>query len=185
MASIYFISLAAYGMHSVFTVVGTFIFWVQRLGAGRNVALMIACLLPVTTLMRNWWWIMTLTNCPKFWDRLSPRVQNFWSSLPELKWWMPGSRKKWCTNSCLSSASKNFDTELMMDRDLDILPQFLRQNVILFCCCIVILLYCQIVLLCCIVILLCCCIVILSCCHIILSCWWCSYCYLLYCCCRV
>ncbi len=34
-------------------------------------------------LMRNWWWIMTLTNCPNFWDRLSPRVRNFWRSLPQ------------------------------------------------------------------------------------------------------
>ncbi len=79
MASIYFISLVAYGMHPVFTVVGTIIFWVQCLGAGRNVALMVACLLPVTTLMRNWWWIMNLMNCPNFWDRLSPRVRNFWA----------------------------------------------------------------------------------------------------------
>jgi hypothetical protein len=77
MASIYFISLAAYGMHPVFTVVGTFIIWVQCLGAGRNVTLTVACLLPVTTLTRNWWWITTLTNCPNFWDRLSPRVWKF------------------------------------------------------------------------------------------------------------
>jgi hypothetical protein len=34
MASIYFISLVAYGMHPVFTVVGIFIFLVQHLGAG-------------------------------------------------------------------------------------------------------------------------------------------------------
>ncbi len=53
MASIYFISLAAYGMRHVFTVVGTFIFGVQCLGAGRNVAVMVAYLLPVTTLTRN------------------------------------------------------------------------------------------------------------------------------------
>jgi hypothetical protein len=39
----------------------------------------------------------------------------------------PGSRKKCCTNGCLSSASDNFDEELMMDHDLDKLPQFLRQ----------------------------------------------------------
>jgi hypothetical protein len=39
----------------------------------------------------------------------------------------PGSRKKCCTNGCLSSASDNFDKELMMDHDLDKLPQFLRQ----------------------------------------------------------
>jgi hypothetical protein len=43
----------------------------------------------------------------------------------------PGSRKKYCTNSCLSSASDNFDKELMMDHDLDELPQFLRQVIIL------------------------------------------------------
>jgi hypothetical protein len=59
----------AYGMHPVFMVVGTFIFRVQRLGAGRNV----------------------------------------------------------CANGCLSSASDNFDKELMMDHDLDTLPKFLRQ----------------------------------------------------------
>ncbi len=52
-ASIYFISLAAYGMHPMFTVVGTFIFQVQGLGAGRNVALTAAYLLPVTTLTRH------------------------------------------------------------------------------------------------------------------------------------
>ncbi len=40
---------------------------------------------------------------------------------------MPGSRKKCCANGCLSSASDNFDKELMMDHDLDELPQFLRQ----------------------------------------------------------
>jgi hypothetical protein len=40
---------------------------------------------------------------------------------------MHGSRKKCCANSCLSSASDNFDKELMMDHDLDDLPQFLRQ----------------------------------------------------------
>ncbi len=39
---------------------------------------------------------------------------------------MPGSRKKCCANGCLSSASDNFDEELMMDHDLDKLPQFLR-----------------------------------------------------------
>ncbi len=39
---------------------------------------------------------------------------------------MSGSRKKCCTNGCLSSASDNFDKELMMDHDLDELPQFLR-----------------------------------------------------------
>jgi hypothetical protein len=54
MAGIYFISLAAYGMHPVFMVVGTFIFQVQFLAYG-----------------------------------------------------------------CLSSASDNFDEELMMDHDID------------------------------------------------------------------
>jgi hypothetical protein len=39
----------------------------------------------------------------------------------------PGSRKKCYANDCLSSASDNFDKELMMDHDLDELPQFLRQ----------------------------------------------------------
>jgi hypothetical protein len=56
-------------MHPVFTVVATFIFQVQRLGAG----------------------------------------------------------KKCFANSCLSSASDNFDEELMMDHDLDKLPHFSRQ----------------------------------------------------------
>ncbi len=41
----------------------------------------------------------------------------------------PGIRKKCCANSCLSSASDNFDEELMMDHDRDKLPQFLRQVV--------------------------------------------------------
>ncbi len=40
---------------------------------------------------------------------------------------MPGSRKKCCAKGCLSSASDNFDKELMMDHDLDKLLQFLRQ----------------------------------------------------------
>jgi hypothetical protein len=40
---------------------------------------------------------------------------------------MPGSRKKCCANGRLSSASDNIDEELMMDHDLDELPQFLRQ----------------------------------------------------------
>ncbi len=40
----------AYGMNPVFTVVGTFNFPIQHLGLGRNVALMAAFLLPVTTL---------------------------------------------------------------------------------------------------------------------------------------
>jgi hypothetical protein len=39
----------------------------------------------------------------------------------------PGSRKKCCANGCLSSASDNFDKELMIDHDLDELPKFLRQ----------------------------------------------------------
>ncbi len=38
-----------------------------------------------------------------------------------------GSRKKCCTNGCLSAASDDFDEELKMDHDLDKLPQFLRQ----------------------------------------------------------
>jgi hypothetical protein len=42
-----------------------------------------------------------------------------------------GSRKKCCANGCLSSASDNFDKELMMDHDLDKLPQFLRQVITL------------------------------------------------------
>ena len=37
---------------------------------------------------------------------------------------MPGSRKKCCANDRLPSASDNFDEELMMDHDLDELPQF-------------------------------------------------------------
>ena len=48
MASIYFISLVAYGMNPVLTVVGTFIFPVQHMGVGRNVALMATFLLSVT-----------------------------------------------------------------------------------------------------------------------------------------
>jgi hypothetical protein len=43
----------------------------------------------------------------------------------------PGSRKKCCASGCLSSASDNFDKELMMDHDLDKLPQFLRQVITL------------------------------------------------------
>jgi hypothetical protein len=43
----------------------------------------------------------------------------------------PGRRKKCCANGCLSSASDNFDKELMIDHDLDKLPQFLRQVIIL------------------------------------------------------
>jgi hypothetical protein len=45
---------------------------------------------------------------------------------------MPGSIKKCCANGHLSSArSDNFDKELMMDHDLDKLPQFLRQVITL------------------------------------------------------
>ena len=40
-------------------------------------------------------------------------------------------RKKCCNNDPLSSASDNFDKELMMDHDLDKLPQFLRQVITL------------------------------------------------------
>jgi hypothetical protein len=40
-------------------------------------------------------------------------------------------RKKCCANGCLSSASDNFDEELMMDHDLDKLPYFLRQVITL------------------------------------------------------
>jgi hypothetical protein len=43
----------------------------------------------------------------------------------------PGSRKKCCANGRLSSASDNFEEELMMDHDLDKLPQFLRQVITL------------------------------------------------------
>jgi hypothetical protein len=41
----------------------------------------------------------------------------------------PGSRKKCCTNGRLSSASDNFDKELMMNHGLEELPQFLRQAI--------------------------------------------------------
>jgi hypothetical protein len=44
---------------------------------------------------------------------------------------MPGTRKKCCADDCLSSASDNFDKELMMINDLDKLPQFLRQVITL------------------------------------------------------
>jgi hypothetical protein len=43
----------------------------------------------------------------------------------------PGIKKKCCANGRLSSASDNFDEELMMDHDLDKLPQFLRQVITL------------------------------------------------------
>jgi hypothetical protein len=39
---------------------------------------------------------------------------------------MPGTRKKCCANGRLSSASNNFDEELMMDHELNQLPNFLR-----------------------------------------------------------
>ncbi len=39
---------------------------------------------------------------------------------------MPGTRKKCCANGRLSSASNNFDKELMMDHELNQLPNFLR-----------------------------------------------------------
>jgi hypothetical protein len=38
-----------------------------------------------------------------------------------------GTRKKCCANGHLSYASENFDEELMMDPELDQLPDFLRQ----------------------------------------------------------
>ncbi len=38
----------------------------------------------------------------------------------------PGMRKKCCANGRLSSASNNFDEELIMDHELDQLPNFLR-----------------------------------------------------------
>ncbi len=43
----------------------------------------------------------------------------------------PGSRKKCCATGHLSSASDNFDKELMMDHELDKLPQILRQVITL------------------------------------------------------
>ena len=52
MGSNYFISPVAYGMNHVYTVVDTFIFPIQLLGLGRNVALMAAFLLPVPTLRK-------------------------------------------------------------------------------------------------------------------------------------
>ncbi len=53
MGSIYFIGPVAYGMNPVFRAVATFIFQHQHPGLGRNVVLMAAFLLPVTTLMKN------------------------------------------------------------------------------------------------------------------------------------
>jgi hypothetical protein len=43
----------------------------------------------------------------------------------------PESRKKCCANSRLSSASDNFDKELMMDHGLEELPQLVRQVITL------------------------------------------------------
>ncbi len=40
---------------------------------------------------------------------------------------MPGSRKKCCPNGHLPSVSDNFGEELMMDHELDKLPQFVRK----------------------------------------------------------
>ncbi len=39
----------------------------------------------------------------------------------------PGTRKKCCIDGCLSSASDNFDEELMMGYVLDELPTFVRK----------------------------------------------------------
>jgi hypothetical protein len=44
---------------------------------------------------------------------------------------MLGSREKCCAIGCLFSASDNFDKELMMDNELDKLPQFLSQGITL------------------------------------------------------
>ncbi len=77
MVSIYFISLVAYGMNPVYIVVGTFIFPVWHLRLGRNVALMAAFLLSVTTLMRNWWWTMDWMNCCHLWEKLSSNSAKF------------------------------------------------------------------------------------------------------------
>jgi hypothetical protein len=41
----------------------------------------------------------------------------------------PGTRKKCCVNGCLSSASDNFDEELMMGYVLDKLPPFVRKAI--------------------------------------------------------
>jgi hypothetical protein len=46
---------------------------------------------------------------------------------------MPGMRKKCCANGRLSSASNNFEEELMMDHELNQLPNFLRL-LITSCC---------------------------------------------------
>jgi hypothetical protein len=68
---------------------------------------------------------------------------------------MPGSRKKCCANGCLSSASDNFDKELMMDHDLDNCCNFIYLLIMLSSLCIVVLMYCHIVvkLYCCLVVL--------------------------------
>jgi hypothetical protein len=52
MGSIYFISPVVYGKNPVYAVMGTFIFPIQLLGLGRNVALMATFLLPVPTLRK-------------------------------------------------------------------------------------------------------------------------------------
>ncbi len=44
-----------------------------------------------------------------------------------------GMRKKCCANGRLSSASENFDEELMMDHELDQLPNFLRLLISSYC----------------------------------------------------
>ncbi len=46
---------------------------------------------------------------------------------------MPERRKKCCANGRLSSASNNIDKELMMDHELNQLPNFL--NMLIFSCC--------------------------------------------------
>ncbi len=45
----------------------------------------------------------------------------------------PGTRKKCCANGRLSSTSNNFDKELMMDHELDRLPNFLRLLISSYC----------------------------------------------------
>ncbi len=44
-----------------------------------------------------------------------------------------GSRKKCCANGRLSSTSENFDKKLMMDHELDQLPNFLRLLISPYC----------------------------------------------------
>ncbi len=77
MGIIYFISHVAYGMNPVFTVVDTFIFPIQHLRLGRNVALMATFLLPVATLMKNWWWDMYWMNYPHMWEMSFHPVLHF------------------------------------------------------------------------------------------------------------